>query len=146
MTLANNWHGIATSRPAPSRATPLLAPARRVPLKSVPWSGTLPHWIPVRHDREFSGCVVARFFIRDRRSRHIPFDLVTRLFRKLQMLDDAATDADLRVPPSNHFENLSGSLSAYHSLRVNDRWRLIFRWDGSHGEAMHVYLDDHSYR
>ncbi|HEX6808628.1 MAG TPA: type II toxin-antitoxin system RelE/ParE family toxin [Gemmatimonadaceae bacterium] len=86
------------------------------------------------------------FFISDRRSRHIPFDLETRLFRKLQMLDDAATDADLRVPPSNHFEKLSGGLSGYHSVRVNDRWRLIFRWDGSHGEAMHVYLDDHSYR
>jgi proteic killer suppression protein len=61
------------------------------------------------------------------------------------MLDDAATDQDLRVPPSNHFEKLKGKLDGYHSIRVNRRWRLIFRWNGSTGEASDVYLDDHSY-
>ena len=44
------------------------------------------------------------FFVDDVRSRNIPADLEDRLFRKLQMLDDAMTDQDLRVPPSNHFE------------------------------------------
>jgi DNA-binding transcriptional LysR family regulator len=72
--------------------------------------------------------------------------LQDRLFRKLQMLDDAATDQDLRVPPGNHFEKLSGKLKAYHSIRVNQKWRLVFRWDRERGEASHVYLDDHSYR
>jgi len=43
------------------------------------------------------------FFVEDIRSRNIPPDLEARLFRRLQMLDDAATDRDLRVPPSNHF-------------------------------------------
>jgi proteic killer suppression protein len=62
------------------------------------------------------------------------------------MLDDATTDQDLRVPPSNHFEKLSGKLREYHSIRVNKKWRLVFRWDGERGEASHVYLDDHSYR
>jgi plasmid maintenance system killer protein len=39
-----------------------------------------------------------------------------------------------------------GELAGLHSIRVNDRWRLIFHWDGGWGEAKSVYLDDHSYR
>lgn len=86
------------------------------------------------------------FFVDDTRSRQIPSDLEDRLFRKLQMIDDAATDQDLRVPPSNHFEKLRGNLAGFHSIRVNQQWRLIFRWDGQRGEADGIYLDDHSYR
>jgi proteic killer suppression protein len=85
------------------------------------------------------------FFVDDVRSRSIPPDLESRLFRKLQMIDDATTDLDLRVPPSNHFEKLRGKLEGLHSIRVNKQWRLIFRWDGRRGEASGVYLDDHSY-
>jgi proteic killer suppression protein len=79
-------------------------------------------------------------------SRYIPPDLEARLFRKLQLLDDATSDKDLRVPPSNHFEKLRGSLAGRHSIRVNDQWRVIFHWDGARGEADEVYLDNHSYR
>ena len=86
------------------------------------------------------------FFIEDEYSRNIPADLESRLFRKLQMIDDATTDKDLRVPPSNHFEKLSGKLAEFYSIRINKQWRLIFRWNGSRGEASDVYLDDHSYR
>jgi proteic killer suppression protein len=86
------------------------------------------------------------FFADDIRSRNIPSDLEDRLFRKLQMLDDATSDQDLRVPPSNNFEKLRGKLKGFHSIRVNRQWRLIFQWDGRSGEAMGVYLDDHSYR
>lgn len=86
------------------------------------------------------------FFIHDLPSRNIPPDLEARLFRKLQLLDDAMSDSDLRVPPSNHFERLRGNLAGCHCLRVNNRWRLIFQWDGNRGEAAEVYLDDHSYR
>ena len=86
------------------------------------------------------------FFVEDIGSRNIPPDLENRLFRKLQMIDDAATDRDLRVPPSNHFEKLRGNLEGYHSIRVNKQWRLIFRWDSGRGEASDLYLDDHSYR
>jgi proteic killer suppression protein len=85
------------------------------------------------------------FFVDDVRTRNIPSDLESRLFRKLQMLDDATADQDLRVPPSNHFEKLRGKLDDFHSIRVNKQWRLIFRWDGGRGEATGVYLDDHSY-
>ena len=86
------------------------------------------------------------FFVEDRQSRRIPPNLESRLFRKLQMIDDATTDQDLRAPPSNHFEKLRGHLADFHSIRVNEQWRLIFRWDSSRGEAEGIYLDDHSYR
>ena len=86
------------------------------------------------------------FFVDDRRSRKVPPALVDRLFRKLQLIDDATNDQDLRVPPSNHFEKLRGTLEGFHSIRVNNQWRLVFRWDGSRGEAKELYLDDHSYR
>lgn len=86
------------------------------------------------------------FFVDDVRARAIPADLENRLFRKLQMIDDATSDADLRVPPSNHSEKLRGALDGFHSIRVNRQWRLVFRWDGTRGEASELYLDDHSYR
>jgi toxin HigB-1 len=86
------------------------------------------------------------FFVWGVRNRKIPADIEDRLFRKLQMIDDAMTDQDLRVPPSNHLEKLRGSLDGLYSIRVNRQWRLIFRWDGSKGEARDIYLDNHSYR
>jgi len=87
-----------------------------------------------------------RYFAEDRPSRNIPPDIAGRLFRKLQLLDDATCDLDLRVPPSSHFEKLKGKLEGWHSVRVNDQWRLVFRWNGDNGEAGDVYLDNHSYR
>lgn len=86
------------------------------------------------------------FFVDDIPSRNIPADLEGRLFRRLQMVDDAMVDQDLRVPPGNHFEKLRGNLAGFHSVRVNQQWRLVFRWDGSQGEASDLYLDNHSYR
>jgi proteic killer suppression protein len=84
------------------------------------------------------------FFEKDVHSKKIPADLRDRVFRKLQLLEDATTDADLRVPPSNHSEKLTGKLEGWHSIRVNRQWRLIFRW--CDGKANGVSLDDHSYR
>lgn len=64
----------------------------------------------------------------------------------MQILDDSTCDADLRSPPSNYFEKLTGNLKGKYSIRVNDQWRLIFQWDNDRGEAESVYLDNHSYR
>ena len=86
------------------------------------------------------------FFEKDKGSKKIPADIEDRLFRKLQMVDDAASDQDLRVPPSNHFEKLSGSLQGKYSIRINDQWRLIFEWDGARGVASGIYLDKRKYR
>lgn len=95
---------------------------------------------------EFRNDWLRAFFVEDIRSRNIPSDLKSRLFRKLQMIDDAMTDQDLRVPPSNHFEKLRGNFDGFNSIRVNKQWRLIFRWDGRKGEASDLYLDDHGYK
>jgi proteic killer suppression protein len=84
------------------------------------------------------------FFVHDTYAKKLPSELRNRVFLKLQLIDDASCDADLRTPPSNHFEQLSGKLKEFHSVRVNERWRLVFRWNGS--EAQDIYLDDHSYR
>ena len=86
------------------------------------------------------------FFVEDVRSPRIPSDVESRLFRKLQMIDDAQTDRDMRSPPSNHFEKLRGNLAGFRSIRVNNQWRLVFRWNGGRGEATDIYFDDHSYR
>ena len=86
------------------------------------------------------------FFLQDVRTKNIPSDLESRVFRKIQLIDDATTDQDLRAPPNNHFEKLHGDLAGFHSIRGNKQWRLVFQWDGRRGEATGVYLDDHSYR
>ena len=86
------------------------------------------------------------FFAEDIQSKKIPAVIRTRLFRKLQILDDATSDADLRSPPSNHFEKLSGKLKDKSSIRVNKQWRIIFIWDGERGEADDIYLDNHTYK
>lgn len=96
--------------------------------------------------RSFRDAWLEAFLMKDKHDRHIPADLANRMFRKLQMIDDSTCDLDLRVPPSNHFEKLAGNLKGWHSIRVNDQWRLIFRWDGTKGEASEIYLDNHSYR
>jgi proteic killer suppression protein len=86
------------------------------------------------------------FYRHDKRSKHIPADARDRLFRKLQLIDDATNDLDLRTPPSNHFERLKGRLQDWHSIRVTDSWRLVFHWNGERGEASKVYFDNHGYR
>lgn len=61
--------------------------------------------------------------------------------RKLEMLTAARRIDDLLVPPSNRLEKLRGDLSAYHSIRINDQWRLIFRWID--GDAHDVRIVDY---
>ena len=63
------------------------------------------------------------------------------LYRRLQMLDAAHSLLDLRTPPENHLEKLSGSRAGCYSIRVNDQWRLCFRW--SDGEAREVEFCDY---
>ena len=58
------------------------------------------------------------------------FDSVLRrvALRKLAMLDAAETLADLRIPPGNRLEKLAGDRAGQHSIRVNQQWRICFRW------------------
>ncbi|MBP7146521.1 MAG: type II toxin-antitoxin system RelE/ParE family toxin [Acidobacteria bacterium] len=57
------------------------------------------------------------------------------------MLNAARTLGDLRSPPGNRLEALRGHWVGFHSIRVNDQWRLVFRWEGS--DAYEVRLTDY---
>ena len=57
------------------------------------------------------------------------------------MLNNAQDLNDLRIPPANHLEKLSGSLSGFHSIRINQQWRVIFIWKD--GNASNVQIIDY---
>jgi len=61
--------------------------------------------------------------------------------RKLDMLEASFDEADLRVPPSNRFEHLKGNLKGFCSIRINEQFRVIFRFENSN--AYDVYIDDY---
>jgi len=61
-----------------------------------------------------------------------------RAKRKLEALNAASRLEDLRVPPSNRLEKLKGDLKDFHSIRVNDQWRVIFKWNA--GDAYEVRI------
>jgi proteic killer suppression protein len=61
--------------------------------------------------------------------------------RKLRMLNNSQDLMDLRVPPSNRLEKLSGNLTDFYSIRINKQWRIIFKWDG--GNASEVEIIDY---
>ena len=64
-------------------------------------------------------------------SRRFPPDIQKTALRKLDLVNNASTLQDLRVPPGNRLEPLRGDLEGYHSIRVNNQWRIVFRWEGS---------------
>jgi proteic killer suppression protein len=61
--------------------------------------------------------------------------------RKLRMLDAAARLDDLRVPPGNRLERLRGDRAGQYSIRINDQWRICFRWHG--GDVYEVEIVDY---
>jgi len=66
-------------------------------------------------------------------TRRFPSNLREVAQRKLQYLNAAGQLGDLRQPPGNRFEALKGDLRGCHSIRINDQWRVVFRWfDGAH--------------
>ena len=58
--------------------------------------------------------------------------------RKLRMIELAANLEDLRVPPGNRLEALKGGRAGQHSIRVNDQWRICFRWVGGAAEEVEI--------
>ncbi|TAH35500.1 MAG: type II toxin-antitoxin system RelE/ParE family toxin [Planctomycetota bacterium] len=72
------------------------------------------------------------------RVRRIPVEVRRIAVRKLDMLNAAQELRDLRVPPGNRLEALAGDLQGFHSVRVNDQWRLVFRWRGTDAEDVRL--------
>jgi proteic killer suppression protein len=74
-------------------------------------------------------------------TRAFPPDLLRAARRKVLYLHDAAELEDLRAPPGNRLEALKGRLKGFHSIRINDQWRVVFRWE--HGSAFEVTVVDY---
>ena len=61
--------------------------------------------------------------------------------RKLRMLNNSQSLLDLKIPPSNRLEKLSGSMKDFYSIRINDQWRIVFKWHN--GNALDVVILDY---
>ena len=90
------------------------------------------------------GNALAEDLFDDRRTkvtRAFPPSLRRAARRKLLYLHEAAESKDLRAPPGNRLERLNGRESGMHSIRINDPWRLVFRWQS--GSAFEVQIVDY---
>lgn len=78
---------------------------------------------------------------KSRVDRRFPEEIIKAALRKLDMLNAAIRLDDLRSPPGNRLEALKGDLKGFFSIRINEKWRIIFRWDS--GEAKDVQIVDY---
>lgn len=76
------------------------------------------------------------------RIKKIPLEIQQIGRRKLRMLNNSQNIADLMIPPSNRLEKLSGKLKDYYSIRINDQWRIIFKWENNHSYEVEI-IDYH---
>lgn len=90
--------------------------------------------------RSFKNKETEKIFNRQR-SRKLPQNIQQTALRKLRMLKNAKSVQDLRAPPGNRLEKLSGDRKGQHSIRINDQWRICFRW--SKGDANEVEITDY---
>ena len=75
------------------------------------------------------------------RVKSLPLGIQNIGRRKLRMLNNSVDLADLRIPPSNRLEKLSGKAKEFYSIRINDQWRIIFKWNA--GNASEVEIIDY---
>ena len=76
------------------------------------------------------------------RSSKIPPEIQKAGRRKLRMINNSIDLNDLRIPPSNRLEKLSGDLKDFYSIRINDQWRIIFNWQAGHAHEVEI-IDYH---
>jgi len=74
-------------------------------------------------------------------SKKLPRDIQRAAFRKLRMIDRSKTLTDLKVPPANRLEMLSGRRKGQYSIRINDQWRICFKWVDNN--ALEVEITDY---
>jgi proteic killer suppression protein len=87
--------------------------------------------------RSFS-CKETERVWRGHSSRKFPGEIQDRALRKLRQLDAAATLEDLRNPPGNRLEALKGNRAGQMSIRINDQWRVCFRWSDRDAEDVEI--------
>lgn len=75
------------------------------------------------------------------RVKKLPLEIQNIGRRKLRMLNNSVNLTDLRIPPANRLEKLSGDLKDFYSIRINDQWRIIFQWHD--GNATEVEIIDY---
>jgi proteic killer suppression protein len=75
------------------------------------------------------------------RVKKLPMEIQNVGRRKLRMLNNSVDIADLRIPPANRLEKLAGKLKDFYSIRINDQWRIIFKWNA--GNAFEVEIIDY---
>ena len=80
--------------------------------------------------------LTAALFARERVVRVVNIEASAR--RKLVLLDAAKDLKDLRIPPGNRLEALSGNRAGQHSIRINDQWRVCFRWTADGAEDVEI--------
>ena len=90
--------------------------------------------------KSFASKETEKIFYRQR-SRRLPQDFQQVALRKLRMLNRADTLNDLRVPPANRLEKLTGDRAGQYSIRINQQWRICFEWRD--GDAYHVEIVDY---
>jgi proteic killer suppression protein len=90
--------------------------------------------------KSFRSDETEKLFQRKRARRFLP-DVHPVALRKLLILDAAEGLEDLRIPPGNRLEKLGGDRKGQHSIRINDQWRICFRW--SEGNAYDVEITDY---
>jgi toxin HigB-1 len=76
------------------------------------------------------------------RIKRIPIEIQQIGRRKLRMLNNSQNIADLRIPPSNRLEKLSGKFDEFYSIRINDQWRIVFKWENHHAREVEI-IDYH---
>jgi len=75
------------------------------------------------------------------RSKKLPQEIQQIARRKLRMLNNSQNIQDLRIPPSNRLEKLNGILQDYNSIRINNQWRIMFKWQN--GNVFEVQIIDY---
>lgn len=76
------------------------------------------------------------------RVKNLPLEIQEIGRRKLRMLNNSTNLTDLRIPPSNRLEKLSGRLKNFYSIRINDQWRIIFQWSFNNASEVEI-IDYH---
>ena len=79
---------------------------------------------------------------RTAQSRRIASSIRPNALRKLDILNAAASIEDLRSPPGNRLEKLTGDLEGFHSIRINQQWRLVFKWFDGGADSVEI-IDYH---